>query len=105
MISGMFTLLDVSTQNSRDSFRSDDATRFSLQVLEANSRKGGVELLEMRPEQLTSTDLGGEQVPVEEATVSLLISPLGVVELEIPLEESALSALLAKCVYTHTQGI
>lgn len=34
------------------------------QVLEANSIRGGVELLEVRPDQLTSTDLGGEQVSV-----------------------------------------
>ncbi|KAK1874993.1 Protein arginine N-methyltransferase 7, partial [Dissostichus eleginoides] len=31
------------------------------QVLEANSMKGAVELLEIRPEQLSSKDLGGEQ--------------------------------------------
>lgn len=29
--------------------------------------KGGVELLEIRPEQLTSNDLGGEQVALEHA--------------------------------------
>ncbi|MEQ2239690.1 Protein arginine N-methyltransferase 7, partial [Ilyodon furcidens] len=34
------------------------------EVLEANSVKGGVELLEIRPEQLTSQDLGGEQISV-----------------------------------------
>ncbi|KAM7396311.1 hypothetical protein PAMP_019360 [Pampus punctatissimus] len=34
------------------------------QVLEANSMKGGVELLEIRPEQLSSNDLGGEQISV-----------------------------------------
>uniref|UniRef100_A0A8C2XUT4 Protein arginine N-methyltransferase n=1 Tax=Cyclopterus lumpus TaxID=8103 RepID=A0A8C2XUT4_CYCLU len=34
------------------------------QVLEANSMEGGVELLEIRPEQLTSKDLGGEQISV-----------------------------------------
>ncbi|XP_029993197.1 protein arginine N-methyltransferase 7 [Sphaeramia orbicularis] len=34
------------------------------QVLEANSIQGGVDLLEVRPDQLTSTDLGGEQVSV-----------------------------------------
>lgn len=34
------------------------------QVLEANSKKGGVEVLEIRPEQLTSNDLRGEQVSV-----------------------------------------
>lgn len=33
-----------------------------LQLLEANSMKGGVELLEIRPEQLTSNDLGEQQV-------------------------------------------
>lgn len=33
-----------------------------LQLLEANSMKGGVELLEIRPEQLTSHDLGEQQV-------------------------------------------
>ena len=44
------------------SFRSVDATYVSLQVLEANSMKGAVELLEIRPEQLSSKDLGGEQV-------------------------------------------
>ncbi|KAM4734820.1 protein arginine N-methyltransferase 7 [Anableps anableps] len=32
------------------------------EVLEANSKKGGVELLEIRPEQLSSQDLGGEQI-------------------------------------------
>ncbi|XP_060892325.1 protein arginine N-methyltransferase 7 [Labrus mixtus] len=34
------------------------------QVLEANLKKGGVELLEIRPEQLTSSDVGGEQISV-----------------------------------------
>lgn len=34
------------------------------QVLEANSMKGGVQLLEIRPEQLTSNDLGAEQISV-----------------------------------------
>ncbi|XP_010766163.1 protein arginine N-methyltransferase 7 [Notothenia coriiceps] len=34
------------------------------QVLEANSMKGAVELLEIRPEQLSSKDLGGEQISV-----------------------------------------
>ncbi|KAM9854060.1 protein arginine N-methyltransferase 7 [Aulostomus maculatus] len=34
------------------------------QVLQANSISGGVELLELRPEQLTSSDLGGEQISV-----------------------------------------
>lgn len=34
------------------------------QVLEANSMKGGVELLETRPDQLTSSDLGGQQISV-----------------------------------------
>ncbi|XP_029010518.1 protein arginine N-methyltransferase 7 isoform X2 [Betta splendens] len=34
------------------------------QVLEANSFKGGVELLEIRPEQLCSNDLGGDQISV-----------------------------------------
>ncbi|XP_014825072.1 PREDICTED: protein arginine N-methyltransferase 7 isoform X1 [Poecilia mexicana] len=34
------------------------------EVLEANSKKGGVELLEIRPEQLTSQDLRGEQISV-----------------------------------------
>ncbi|XP_075931583.1 protein arginine N-methyltransferase 7 isoform X2 [Anarhichas minor] len=34
------------------------------QVLEANSMEGGVELLEIQPEQLTSDDLGGEQISV-----------------------------------------
>uniref|UniRef100_A0A3Q3EPC9 Protein arginine N-methyltransferase n=1 Tax=Labrus bergylta TaxID=56723 RepID=A0A3Q3EPC9_9LABR len=33
-------------------------------VLEANLKKGGVELLEIRPEQLTSSDVGGEQISV-----------------------------------------
>ncbi|XP_037109470.1 protein arginine N-methyltransferase 7 isoform X2 [Syngnathus acus] len=32
------------------------------QVLEANSMRGRVELLDIRPEQLTSKDLGGEQI-------------------------------------------
>lgn len=36
-----------------------------LQVLEANSMTRGVELLEIRPDQLSSNDLGGEQVAVE----------------------------------------
>ncbi|XP_054633188.1 protein arginine N-methyltransferase 7 [Dunckerocampus dactyliophorus] len=34
------------------------------QVLESNSMRGGVELLEIRPEQLTNNDLGGEQISV-----------------------------------------
>ncbi|KAK5868014.1 hypothetical protein PBY51_012461 [Eleginops maclovinus] len=34
------------------------------QVLEANSMKGGVNLLEIRPEQLSSNDLGGDQISV-----------------------------------------
>ncbi|XP_034541631.1 protein arginine N-methyltransferase 7 [Notolabrus celidotus] len=34
------------------------------QVLETNSIKGGVELLEISPEQLSSDDLGGEQISV-----------------------------------------
>ncbi|XP_061577225.1 protein arginine N-methyltransferase 7 [Cololabis saira] len=34
------------------------------QVLEANSLRGGVELLEVKPEQLTCGDLGGEQISV-----------------------------------------
>ncbi|KAM8860586.1 protein arginine N-methyltransferase 7 isoform 2-T2 [Synchiropus picturatus] len=34
------------------------------QVLEANALKGGVELLEVRPESLTAGDLGGEQISV-----------------------------------------
>ncbi|XP_053175311.1 protein arginine N-methyltransferase 7 [Scomber japonicus] len=34
------------------------------QVLEANSMKGGVELLEIRAEQLSSNDLGGELISV-----------------------------------------
>ncbi|KAL3062136.1 hypothetical protein OYC64_010111 [Pagothenia borchgrevinki] len=34
------------------------------QVLEANSMKGAVELLEIRPEQLSIKDLGGEQISV-----------------------------------------
>ncbi|GAA6221228.1 protein arginine N-methyltransferase 7 [Lates japonicus] len=34
------------------------------QVMEANLMKEGVELLEMRPDQLTSNDLGGEQISV-----------------------------------------
>uniref|UniRef100_A0A1A8DDB6 Protein arginine N-methyltransferase n=1 Tax=Nothobranchius kadleci TaxID=1051664 RepID=A0A1A8DDB6_NOTKA len=34
------------------------------QVLEANSVRGGVELLEVRPDQLTSNDLRGEQISV-----------------------------------------
>lgn len=34
------------------------------EVLEANSMKGGIELLEIRPEQLTSQDLGGQQISV-----------------------------------------
>uniref|UniRef100_A0A669B111 Protein arginine N-methyltransferase n=1 Tax=Oreochromis niloticus TaxID=8128 RepID=A0A669B111_ORENI len=39
-------------------------THVSLQVLEANSMKGRVELLEIRLEQLTSNDVGGEQISV-----------------------------------------
>ncbi|XP_017289726.1 protein arginine N-methyltransferase 7 isoform X1 [Kryptolebias marmoratus] len=34
------------------------------QVLETNSLRGGVELLEIRPEQLTCQDLGGERISV-----------------------------------------
>uniref|UniRef100_A0A8D2ZLX3 Protein arginine N-methyltransferase n=1 Tax=Scophthalmus maximus TaxID=52904 RepID=A0A8D2ZLX3_SCOMX len=34
------------------------------QVLEANLIRGGVELLEMRPDQLTRNDIGGEQISV-----------------------------------------
>ncbi|CAL8357582.1 unnamed protein product [Lota lota] len=34
------------------------------QVLEANSMKGGVELLEIRADQLSSNDLGGQQISV-----------------------------------------
>ncbi|KAM9808294.1 protein arginine N-methyltransferase 7 [Neosynchiropus ocellatus] len=34
------------------------------QVLEANTLKGGVELLEVRPESMTAGDLGGEQISV-----------------------------------------
>lgn len=34
----------------------------SLQLLEANSMKGAVELLDVRPEQLTSADVGEQQV-------------------------------------------
>ncbi|KAG7468482.1 hypothetical protein MATL_G00143210 [Megalops atlanticus] len=34
------------------------------QVLEANSLRGGVQVLGMRPDQLTAADLGGEQVSV-----------------------------------------
>lgn len=34
------------------------------QLLEANSMKGGVELLEIRPEQLSSADLGDQQISV-----------------------------------------
>lgn len=41
---------------------SADVAHFPLQMLEANSMKGGVELLEIRPEQLTTNDLGAEQV-------------------------------------------
>ncbi len=33
---------------------------------------GGVELLEIRPEQLTSNDLGGEQVPLEQTFICVL---------------------------------
>lgn len=40
-----------------------DLAHFSVQVLEANSMMGGVELLELRPEQLSSQDVGEEQVP------------------------------------------
>lgn len=32
------------------------------QLLEANSMKGAVELLDLRPEELTSNDLGEQQV-------------------------------------------
>lgn len=43
-------------------FSGADAPHFSLQLMEANLMKGGVELLEVRPEQLTSSDLGEQQV-------------------------------------------
>lgn len=36
----------------------------SPQLLEANSMKGAVQLLDIRPEQLTSNDLGEQQVVV-----------------------------------------
>uniref|UniRef100_A0A7N6BI46 Protein arginine N-methyltransferase n=1 Tax=Anabas testudineus TaxID=64144 RepID=A0A7N6BI46_ANATE len=39
-------------------------SRMSKQVLEANSLKGAVELLEIRPDQLCSNDLGGKQISV-----------------------------------------
>uniref|UniRef100_A0A667YIP3 Protein arginine N-methyltransferase n=1 Tax=Myripristis murdjan TaxID=586833 RepID=A0A667YIP3_9TELE len=40
-------------------------SRMSKQVIEqANSMTGGVQLLEIRPDQLTSSDLGGEQISV-----------------------------------------
>uniref|UniRef100_A0A3Q4MAD1 Protein arginine N-methyltransferase 7 n=1 Tax=Neolamprologus brichardi TaxID=32507 RepID=A0A3Q4MAD1_NEOBR len=45
-------------------FHLTDTVHLSLQVLEANSMKGRVELLEIRPEQLTSNDVGGEQISV-----------------------------------------
>uniref|UniRef100_A0A3B4F5J2 Protein arginine N-methyltransferase n=1 Tax=Pundamilia nyererei TaxID=303518 RepID=A0A3B4F5J2_9CICH len=45
-------------------FHRTDTVHLSLQVLEANSMKGRVELLEIRPEQLTSNDVGGEQISV-----------------------------------------
>lgn len=67
--------IDLSTQKHSVSSRSANPTHFSLQVLEANSIKGGVQLLEIRPEQLTSNDLGGEQVCLEQDT-SLLMLPL-----------------------------
>lgn len=35
---------------------------WSRQLLEANSMKGAVEVLDVRPEQLTRTDLGEQQV-------------------------------------------
>lgn len=44
----------------------------ALQVLEANSMRGRVELLEVRPEQLSSDDLRGEQVPSEQARVTMV---------------------------------
>ena len=44
---------------------------YILQVLEANSMKGGVELLDIRPDQLTSSDLEGEQVLEEWTMLSL----------------------------------
>lgn len=72
--------IDLSTQKHSVSSRSANPTHFSLQVLEANSIKGGVQLLEIRPEQLTSNDLGGEQVCLEQdfsgADTSLLLLPL-----------------------------
>lgn len=37
-------------------------TCLSRQVLEANAMRGAVELLDIRPEQLTSLDLGEQQV-------------------------------------------
>uniref|UniRef100_A0A667YIL6 Protein arginine N-methyltransferase n=1 Tax=Myripristis murdjan TaxID=586833 RepID=A0A667YIL6_9TELE len=40
------------------------AKKVSHIVLEANSMTGGVQLLEIRPDQLTSSDLGGEQISV-----------------------------------------
>ncbi|CAF98945.1 unnamed protein product, partial [Tetraodon nigroviridis] len=39
-------------------------TYLSLQLLEANSMKGAVDLLDVRPEQLTSNDLGEQQISV-----------------------------------------
>ena len=45
----------------------------SVQVLEANLMKGGVELLETRPDQLTRNDIGGEQVLVEQALSDMLL--------------------------------
>lgn len=40
----------------------DFLTFLSPQLLEANWMKGAVELLDIRPEQLTSDDLGEQQV-------------------------------------------
>lgn len=51
--------------------RSADVTHFSVQLLEANSMKGGVELLEIRPEQLTSNELGEQQVLWNQTLVPL----------------------------------
>ena len=71
--------LNMKRQKSRGSLGGAHTAHFSLQVLEANMMKGGVELLEMRPDQLTSDDLEGEQVHLEQAFsgAPLLILPLG----------------------------
>lgn len=45
-----------------DGLRDSQSVHFSLQLLETNSMKGGVELLEIRPEQLSSADLGDQLV-------------------------------------------